>query len=41
LYVPANLLDSTQIVTIFLDNDRDIKSFTPTVTDLFNLRVGS
>jgi two-component system, chemotaxis family, CheB/CheR fusion protein len=33
-----NLLDSTQIATVFLDHDLRIKSFTPTATDLFNLR---
>jgi two-component system CheB/CheR fusion protein len=33
-----NFLDSTQIATIFLDNELHIKSFTPMATDLFNLR---
>jgi two-component system CheB/CheR fusion protein len=35
-----NLLNSTQIATIFLNGDLRIKSFTPTATDLFNLRSG-
>jgi two-component system, chemotaxis family, CheB/CheR fusion protein len=33
-----NLLDSTEIATIFLDNDLRIKSFTPGMTDIFQLR---
>jgi two-component system, chemotaxis family, CheB/CheR fusion protein len=33
-----NLLDSTQIATIFLDNDFCIKSFTPGMTEIFRLR---
>ncbi len=33
-----NLLDSTQIATIFLDNDLRIKSFTPGMVDLIHLR---
>ena len=33
-----NLLDSTQIATIFLDSRLRIKSFTPGMTDLFHLR---
>jgi len=33
-----NLLDSTQIATIFLDNDLRIKSFTPGMMDLIHLR---
>ena len=33
-----NLLDSTEISTIFLDNNLRIKSFTPGVTDIFHLR---
>ncbi|MCW3077759.1 MAG: Chemotaxis protein CheR [Bacteroidetes bacterium] len=32
-----NLLDSTQIATIFLDNDLNIQRFTPQVTKLFNV----
>lgn len=32
-----NLLESTQIATIFLDNDVRIKNFTPAITDIFNL----
>lgn len=33
-----NLLDSTEIATIFLDNDLRIKSFTPGMADIFQLR---
>ncbi|MEQ1754406.1 MAG: chemotaxis protein CheB [Micropepsaceae bacterium] len=33
-----NLLDSTQIATIFLDRDLRIKSFTPGMTELIHLR---
>jgi two-component system, chemotaxis family, CheB/CheR fusion protein len=33
-----NLLDSTQIATIFLDDELCIKSFTPGMTDIFRLR---
>lgn len=33
-----NLLESTQIATLFLDAALHIKSFTPAVTDLFHLR---
>jgi two-component system, chemotaxis family, CheB/CheR fusion protein len=33
----ANLLESTQIATIFLDRDLCIKSFTPAARDLFRL----
>ncbi len=33
-----NLLDSTQIATIFLDNELRIKSFTPGMVDLIHLR---
>ncbi|WP_084508259.1 CheR family methyltransferase [Mesorhizobium sp. WSM3224] len=33
----ANLLESTQIATVFLDRDLCIKSFTPTARDLFRL----
>ena len=32
-----NLFQSTQIATIFLDRNLDIRSFTPAVTQLFNL----
>ncbi len=32
-----NLLESTQIATVFLDNDLKVKSFTPAITDLFHL----
>jgi two-component system CheB/CheR fusion protein len=35
-----NLLESTEIATIFLDNDLRIKSFTPGMTDIFHLRDG-
>ncbi|MEW6630022.1 MAG: PAS domain-containing protein, partial [Pseudomonadota bacterium] len=33
----ANLLESTQIATVFLDRDLCIKSFTPTARDMFRL----
>ena len=33
-----NLLESTQIATLFLDGDLRIKSFTPAITDIFHLR---
>lgn len=33
-----NLLDSTEIATIFLDNDLRIKNFTPGMTEIFHLR---
>ncbi|HEV2506702.1 MAG TPA: chemotaxis protein CheB [Mesorhizobium sp.] len=33
-----NLLESTQIATIFLDEDLRIKSFTPGMTEIFSLR---
>ncbi len=33
-----NLLESTQIATIFLDDKLRIKNFTPAMTDLFHLR---
>ena len=33
----ANLLESTQIATIFLDRDLSIRSFTPAARDLFRL----
>ncbi|GGK86740.1 CheR family methyltransferase [Rufibacter glacialis] len=32
-----NLLDSTEIATIFLDNNLNIKNFTPQATQIFNL----
>src|SRR5581483_8750360 len=32
-----NLLESTQIATIFLDNDLKLRSFTPASTDVFHL----
>jgi two-component system CheB/CheR fusion protein len=32
-----NLLDNTQIATVFLDNDMRVKSFTPSIVDVFNL----
>ncbi|HWX65523.1 MAG TPA: chemotaxis protein CheB [Rhodanobacter sp.] len=35
-----NLLDSTQIATIFLDRELYIRSYTPMMTDLFHLRDG-
>ena len=35
-----NLLESTQIATIFLDNGMLIKGFTPAMKDLFHLREG-
>jgi two-component system, chemotaxis family, CheB/CheR fusion protein len=35
-----NLLDSTQIATIFLDDDLCIKSFTPGMANIFRLREG-
>jgi len=36
----ANLIDSTSIATLFLDQDLRIRRFTPTVLDLFNVRDG-
>jgi two-component system CheB/CheR fusion protein len=33
----ANLLESTQIATVFLDQDLSVKSFTPAAKDLFHL----
>lgn len=35
-----NLLESTQIATIFLDNDLRIKNFTPAVADIFHVIEG-
>ena len=35
-----NLLDSTQIATIFLDDNLRIKNFTPGMSDIFSLREG-
>jgi two-component system, chemotaxis family, CheB/CheR fusion protein len=35
-----NLLDSTQIATLFLDRQLRINNFTPPVTDLFHVRDG-
>lgn len=35
-----NLLDSTQIATLFLDRQLRIKNFTPSMTDIFHLRDG-
>ncbi|HKW54942.1 MAG TPA: chemotaxis protein CheB [Stellaceae bacterium] len=35
-----NLLESTQIATVFLDNALRIKSFTPAMTDMFHLIEG-
>ena len=32
-----NLLESTQIATIFLDNDQRVRSFTPAATEIFHL----
>lgn len=32
-----NLLESTQIATVFLDNELRVRSFTPTATDVFHL----
>lgn len=32
-----NLLESTQIATIFLDNDLRVRNFTPAATDIFHL----
>jgi len=32
-----NLLDATQIATIFLDNDLRVRSFTPSATEIFHL----
>lgn len=35
-----NLFESTDIATLFLDKDLVIRSFTPTVTKVFNIRPG-
>jgi two-component system CheB/CheR fusion protein len=35
-----NVFESTRIATIFLDRDQIIRSFTPTMTSLFNLIAG-
>lgn len=35
-----NLLDSTEIATLFLDRDLRIRKFTPTMTGMFHLREG-
>ncbi len=35
-----NLLDSTQIATIFLDRELHIRSYTPMMTEVFHLRDG-
>ena len=35
-----NLLDSTQIATLFLDANLRIKNFTPSMSDIFHLREG-
>lgn len=35
-----NLLESTQIATLFLDNHLHIRGYTPVMTDLFHLRAG-
>ncbi|WP_181304029.1 CheR family methyltransferase [Rufibacter sp. XAAS-G3-1] len=32
-----NLLDSTEVATIFLDNDLNVRNFTPQATQIFNL----
>jgi len=34
----ANLLDSTEIATLFLDNDLHVKTFTPAISKIFQLR---
>lgn len=36
----ANLFDSTSIATLFLDNDFNIRRFTPAISDIFNVREG-
>ncbi|WP_338665172.1 CheR family methyltransferase [Pararoseomonas sp. SCSIO 73927] len=35
-----NLLESTQIATLFLDNDLRVKSFTPSMSEVFHLMEG-
>lgn len=35
-----NLLDNTQIATIFLDDDLTVRNFTPAATEVFSLRDG-
>jgi len=35
-----NLLDSTQIATLFLDNDLRIRNFTPAMAEVFHVRAG-
>jgi two-component system CheB/CheR fusion protein len=35
-----NLLDSTQIATVFLSTDLRVRNFTPATTDIFHLREG-
>jgi two-component system CheB/CheR fusion protein len=35
-----NLFESTQIATVFLDNDLRVKTFTPAITDVINLIDG-
>ncbi len=35
-----NLLASTQIATLFLDDDYHIKGFTPAIKDIYNIRPG-
>ena len=34
----ANLFDSTSIATLFLDNNSQIRRFTPAITEIFNVR---
>ena len=35
-----NLLDSTQIATLFLDSDLRIRNFTPAMSEIFHVRAG-
>jgi two-component system CheB/CheR fusion protein len=35
-----NLLDSTEIATLFLDNELRIRNFTPTLSEIFHVRAG-
>jgi two-component system, chemotaxis family, CheB/CheR fusion protein len=35
-----NLLDSTQIATLFLDDDLRIRNFTPALSEIFHVRAG-